>query len=677
MARFTETVNIQPQTFSTGQPELLMSLSDKLGAFAAQQTNKRAEKVIADATLQGQTAGIEQQQAGGALELKEEKFIGGVSAKAFNTAAREGYIKSLDNDVMESFTNLAAENSQDLQSYNTGAEALAKGFMAGVDPASRPAVELSIDSMISRQRPRIQAAQAQAIVDQGNQDQAVNATERSREAWSASFDGDMENAGTSLAVAIDSISNRSDLSDSQKATQIRDVQLEERESFNSGVLSRTFDAEGSQAALDQLNEMSGNRPGGFTPDEWDSFIAGEQTKINRKISRQKAQASIDVNAGAAKLRQYKTAKSLGFEVSPQDEAQLNSLIAGTDLQKAKKIIDDTAQFSVMSSSDRSAVLSQAQTGQLDDVEMFGSILKADQEINKLALADGYGLGVKQGIVDELPLDIGSPESFQARLDQSEILSAHYGVDVSPLSSSEAQGIADSIPNMTTDEKIALATTFQAAPAVWGQLDSNNAGQFAMAGATGDFTVMSAIFKGQELLAEKLVKTPSQTDYLSDFNDLVEGVYEPQDRKAILDAVISHYSSSSSSAIDGSYDGGDFEASVMAVTGGITKINGFKLELPRGVDEDDFEDFVDDLQPETISSWGGVANYTDEEAAEAIKQGRIRSIGANQYMVETNGGTLFGNDGEPFIFGYSLDTATTNTALSHSRAITRRREARAR
>jgi len=59
MARFTETVNIQPQTFSTGQPELLMSLSDKLGAFAAQQTNKRAEKVIADATVQGQTEGIE------------------------------------------------------------------------------------------------------------------------------------------------------------------------------------------------------------------------------------------------------------------------------------------------------------------------------------------------------------------------------------------------------------------------------------------------------------------------------------------------------------------------------------------------------------------------------------------------------------------------------------------
>ena len=297
MARFTETVNIQPQTFSTGQPELLMSLSDKLGAFAAQQTNKQAEKVIADATLQGQTAGIEQQQAGGALELKEEKFIGGVSAKAFNTAAREGYIKSLDNDVMESFTNLAAENSQDLQSYNTGAEALAKGFMAGVDPASRPAVELSIDSMISRQRPRIQAAQAQAIVDQGNQDQAINTAQRGRLAEAAAFDGDAESALLDSTVAIDSINNRSDLSDVQKSEQIRDVNLKIRESFSAGELSRTYDAEGSQAALDQLTELSGDRPQGFTPDEWDSFISKEQTKINRKVAREKQ--DIKFNAEAA------------------------------------------------------------------------------------------------------------------------------------------------------------------------------------------------------------------------------------------------------------------------------------------------------------------------------------------------------------------------------------------
>ena len=307
--------------------------------------------------------------------------------------------------------------------------------------------------------------------------------------------------------------------------------------------------------------------------------------------------------------------------------------------------------------------------------MFASALKADQEINKLALEDGYSLGVKQGIVESSPLDISDPASFQIRLDQSEILAAHYRVDVSPLSDAEAGALSDSIPDMTPAEKIELATTLQASPSVWGQLDKKNAGQFAMAGATGDPQVMNAVFKGQELLKQKLVKSLKQDDYLSDFNDSVEGVYGPQDRRAILDSVLSHYASTSSSAIDGVMDGGDFEASIAAVTGGIAKVNGFNLELPRGVTEDSFEDFIDDLQPETITDMGGIANYSDEGAVEAIQQGRVRSVGSNQYMVETNGGTLFGNNGEPFIFSYSLDTATTNTALANSRSVARRKEFR--
>ena len=199
---FSETVNIQPQTISTGQPQALMSLSEKLDNFASGRAQVAAQKTIEQAKIQGQEAGVAQQKAGGPLELKEETFIGGIAKKSFNQAAREGYLKSLDNDVIESFTNLAAENSTDLQSYNTGAEALAKGFLQGVDPASRAAVELSIDSMISRQRPKIQAAQAQAVVDQANQDQAINASERSRLAQSSAFEGDVEQAGINMAAAI-------------------------------------------------------------------------------------------------------------------------------------------------------------------------------------------------------------------------------------------------------------------------------------------------------------------------------------------------------------------------------------------------------------------------------------------------------------------------------------------
>ena len=98
-------------------------------------------------------------------------------------------------------------------------------------------------------------------------------------------------------------------------------------------------------------------------------------------------------------------------------------------------------------------------------------------------------------------------------------------------------------------------------------------------------------------------------------------------------------------------------------------------MPRGVSDDDFDDFIDELQPETIEGMGGVANYSNDEAIKAIQRGRIRSIGDNQYMVETDGGTLFGDNGEPFIFGYSLDTASTNNAISRSRNFKIREELR--
>jgi len=262
-ARFEEVVNIQPQTISTGEPEQLIGLAGKLDQFASFTANLAAEKTIEKASIEGQAAGLEQQQAGAPLELKEETFIGGIGKKAFNTAAREGYLKSLDNDNIESITTIAQENPTDLASFNDAVNGYAKGVMQNVDPASKSAVALSIDSMVSRFRPKIQAAQAKQVVDDANNEQAINATERSRLAQSSAFEGDSEQAGINLAASIDSISNRSDLSDEQKSVEIRNVQLQEREAFNSGELSRTYDNEGSGAALDQLSEMDGNPPQRF------------------------------------------------------------------------------------------------------------------------------------------------------------------------------------------------------------------------------------------------------------------------------------------------------------------------------------------------------------------------------------------------------------------------------
>ena len=293
---FQEQVNIQPQTVATGQPQALMSLSEKLDSFSSFAAGKVAEKQIQEATIQGQQAGLEQQQAGGPLELKEETFIGGISRKAFNTAAREGYIKSLDNDNIEQITTMAADNATNLAGFNDAVNAYAKGVLENVDPASKAAVALSIDSMVSRYRPKIQAAQAKQLTDEANAQQSINADERGRLSQASAFEGDTEQAGINLAAAIDSVNNRTDLSDSQKANAIRGLQLQERQSALSGEIARTYEGEGAQAALDSLSGMADKPPGGFTPEEWDAFVSKEHTKINRRISREKKETKADIDA---------------------------------------------------------------------------------------------------------------------------------------------------------------------------------------------------------------------------------------------------------------------------------------------------------------------------------------------------------------------------------------------
>ena len=331
---FSETVNIQPQTVATGQPQALMSLSEKLDAFSSFTAQKVAEKQIQEATIKGQEAGIAQQQAGGPLELKEETFIGGISKKAFNQAAREGYLKSLDNDNIEQITQIAADNATNLAGFNDAVNGYAKGVLEGVDPASRAAVELSIDSMVSRYRPKIQAAQAKMVADEANSQQVINAEERSRLAGQSAYDGDAEQAAINMAAAIDSITNNTSLDTEEKAKQIRQLQVDVTSSAMGGDISRIYEKEGGEAAFEALQGM--DKPKDFTQDEWNTFVGATIADVNQQISLDaKAAASeqIDISREVSNL---KIQANTGMGDSGELIKQTEKLFTNGDISEAER-----------------------------------------------------------------------------------------------------------------------------------------------------------------------------------------------------------------------------------------------------------------------------------------------------------------------------------------------------
>ena len=303
-----------------------------------------------------------------------------------------------------------------------------------------------------------------------------------------------------------------------------------------------------------------------------------------------------------------------------------------------------------------------------NAELLGAMDKADARIDSEIKKDGYSFAVQQNLIENVELDLQDPATFEARVKQSEFLESHYGQPVSPLTAEEASMLVRGLDLMSPTDKTQLAMTLGDAPAVWKQLDAKNAGLFAMTGAIGDPSIMENVFKGQELIKSGLSSTISKADYLPEFDDIVGSVYVGKDRRDMLSASMAYYAAT---ADNPDFDSSDFEDAVQAVSGGIAKINGNKIELPRGVDEDDFDDFIDEFSPTSVEVFGGVWGMKNEEAAELIQKSALVSVGANQYNVRLDDGSrLFSATGDkPLVISFDAELLEADqTAVNTRRAI---------
>ena len=309
----------------------------------------------------------------------------------------------------------------------------------------------------------------------------------------------------------------------------------------------------------------------------------------------------------------------------------------------------SSQFILLPKDQRDAILPTLKG--VEAAELRKGLDHANATIDREVDRDGYAFAVRQGVVDEVELDLTDSETIKARLQQVDYLSDHYGRSISPLTNDEADALVDSLVRMSPQDKTQLAVAFGPSEDIWRQLDKKNAGLFAMVGAIGDPDIMQTVFKGQQKIHEKLVAPIKQSDYLPVFDAYVGDVYGGKDRKANLNAAIAHYAATTESE---SFDSGDFEDSIEAVTGGIGKINGHKVELPRGISEDDFDDYIDNISPETVDAFGGVWSMSSKAAAAAIREGRIVSHQSNRYKAVVDGGVLLSPGGGDFVFSFDKE-----------------------
>lgn len=393
-------------------------------------------------------------------------------------------------------------------------------------------------------------------------------------------------------------------------------------------------------------------------------IAQQKNKIDAAMKKQAAEYVSDT------IKSYENG-------IPVTEAEYLRAVKATELtgdREQLEVAKAASQYILFPKSDREG-LPETLEGP-EQAELRIALEKADEIIQREVEKDGYAFAVKQRLVDDIPLDLTQPETVQARLDQADYLSQHYGYPVSPLKEAEADRLVDSLPDMSPQEKTTLAMAFGTNKKIWEQLDKKNAGTFAMVGAIGDEKVMDGVFKGQKLLVDKLIELPEdRATLLQEFDDIVGGIYVGNDRRAMFDASVAYYAAlNGPSAENGFFVDDSFEDAVQAVSGGIAKINGGKVQLPRGVEENTFEDYIDEFSANDVAHFGGVWSMSNEQAAKLIQNARIQSVGDNRYMVDVDGAVLMTADGQkPFEFSFDPELLKIQRNKILSDLETQRRE----
>lgn len=282
---------------------------------------------------------------------------------------------------------------------------------------------------------------------------------------------------------------------------------------------------------------------------------------------------------------------------------------------------------------------------IKEAETMLSNMRSDSEKDPISAYIQYA-----GADEPVAFRLGNPdemlESIDKRIEVAKEAANFFGVDVKYLTDSEANQLASYVRTLSPAEKADIAVGMNAMPPeVWQQVAEKEEGVFAMASAIGDSQIALNIFEGQTLIRDKLVDMPSALEQADAINEVIGNVYGEADRKDIIAASRAYYAATASDR--NMYDEDEFRSAIQKVTGGIAEINGAKIQLPRGVDEDEFDRFVNNFTPEMVERFGGVQGMSNEEAAEMIRDRQLQSEADNVYIVTQAGAPIMNNNGEPF------------------------------
>lgn len=630
--------SIRPQGIGRSAGQVRMEALANLGKNISNAGfGMLAEKRQEQGKLEGLKAGQEAVETG---EIKEQKSLfPSIYEESFNNAQQAAYLAGIDRQAVERLSELENEFSHDPEAFQKSAQGMLEGYVKNAPESYKYALNDSIGKYVSSGTMRINNNVVQRGKEEAKSELLGAIDTYSREASRAARNGD-----------VDAVQDFLEKADSSAQSLVESGEwTKEQEQMTSAGLRRDIYKQENRRDILELAESKPEKafkllqeqekadvPASFTPDEWERHNDSIRTDLARMMPRKSGASK---KQGDDWLKKAKNSLTNGFALSESDKAEGAALLGGTEKQDEYVQLLKMEQFSLLSSKQRNDVLSQmASADDLDLQQNYIALQAVHNKLTKLAEDDGMSLAQRQGLLEPAPLS-----DIDARNEQAEELSERFGVTVGPYRETEIQELVASMGEMTANEKADLAMTIGDNERTYQQLDKKNASLFAMLSATGNRDLANSVFLGEELVKTKQFKLPPPADFTETVEDYlgdVGEVYGVQDRETIIKAAKYHYATTG----DEIFDDSAFEKSLEAITGGIAEINGRRVELPENIDEDELDDFINEIQPETLEHFGGLLHPFP---IEDVRDAQLVSVGKNKYQLEINGMRQYNKSKQPF------------------------------
>jgi len=698
--RYQRSETVTPAGVSNSKARSYQSLSARLKSFANQQGQLADQSAAREGELAGQTA------ASGKSSGVQMQDINTIRGRAFNKGAMMAHAAQIQIDVRSDVANYARTNHLNVEGFDSQVEGMKAGLLKEVDPILRPHAEQEINSYAASARSKIQDNVYRQQMDEnlatittaveGMEEDALQAAREGNEA--------LYESKISQISAIYTEGVNDGLLDANKIAQAGAAFSEKiDEQLVLGSFDRIINSGDLKEAQTELDKFKKSKNKDLQPGTKDAVVQKVQAKINsqnaiinKERAAQKAQLAAKEKILEREVKDLNYALDKGYV--PEDMDQIYEAAKGTKFEKDVKgaiafgkIAVDFIGKNPSEQANAISVLKSKKNISAQGVKLIERLEKVYDYTQKGLKEDALSLAIEQGIVkDPVVFDITNPGSLQQRLLHSETASAHYGVNVSPLTKQEAISLTNLISESDVEQQSLILGNLvngfgENSAEVLEQMKDSGPKAHVVAGGllleSKKHNMQSrAIVSRNILLGTKQLEL--NTDAIAkDFDLSVDAVLlstyadRPEQQAIIKQGVRALYAQKM--AMQGRLNEGSvalaatdvdiLHEAIVEVTGGLVDVewdgsgflsdDDYQIEVPvPGMGVDDVEDWMDSITAADIDAMGGVKGFKSKDAAEMINDGVIKlvSAGDGRYKVQTYSGRFFSKaDGSDFNLTYGV------------------------